>query len=86
MNLINCIAFLAFALAAVPAEAQIWRVQPGNPGQDIMNRPLQANGRYWHSLLVKCSNSLKAGNAVIGEWHCQPFPVRARSVLGCRAT
>ena len=44
MNLINCIAFLAFALAAVPAEAQIWRVQPGNPGQDIMNRPLQGVG------------------------------------------
>jgi len=44
MNRINCIAFLAFAVAPVPAEAQIWRVQPGNPGQDIMNRPLQGVG------------------------------------------
>ena len=44
MNRTKCIVFLSFAMAAVPAEAQIYRVQSGKPGRDIMNRPLQGLG------------------------------------------
>ena len=40
MNRSKWILSLVLALAAVRAEAQIRRVQPGNPSADIVNRPL----------------------------------------------
>jgi hypothetical protein len=44
MNRSKWILSLVFALSAVRAEAQPRRVQPGNPGADIINRALQGQG------------------------------------------